>query len=157
MDDIAHILWSIVIFYHYDWWLAAAFGILPDLLVFAPFYLIKLAKGKIKRIEDTRPKRDIRFYNTWVPPLYDMTHSIPIALAFIAVCSFLFGYHVEYFAMIIHIIVDIPSHPKQWFGTKLFWPFTKYQLNGGSWATRDFMLANYTCIALAYMVRLFGF
>lgn len=157
MDDIAHILWSVVIYYHYNFWLAALFGILPDILVFGPFYILKLLAGKIKTVEDAKPKGDMRFYNKWVSKLYDITHSAPVAIAIITACSLIWGYHIEYWAMVIHIIVDIPSHDRSWFGTRIFWPFSKFQFNGGSWATRDFMIANYTCIALAYMVRLFGF
>ena len=157
MDDIAHVLWSIAIYYHYNWLLAAIFGILPDVFVFTPFYVVKFFTGKIKSVEDCKPKNNIKFYNKWVPPMYNITHSVVVALVFIVLCSFVFGYHIEYWAMCIHILVDIPSHERAWFGTKIFWPFSHYQFNGGSWATRDFMLANYTCIALVYSIRLFGF
>ena len=156
MDDIAHILWSIVIYYHHNWIVAAFFGILPDILVFVPFYVMKFLNKKLQSVEDTKPKGNIAFYNKWVPKLYDVTHSIPVALVIITSCTLIFGYHIEYWAMIIHILVDIPSHERKWFGTKIFWPFSHFQFNGGSWATRDFMLANYTCIVLAYSVRLFG-
>lgn len=156
MDDIAHILWSIVIFYHGNWVLAALFGILPDVFVFIPFYIAKFLKGRLRSFEDCKPKGDVQFYNKWVLPMYNITHSLVVSLTLIAVLSATFGYHDEYWAMIIHILVDIPSHQRAWFGTKILWPFTHWQFNGGSWATRDFMLANYTCIALTYSIRLFG-
>lgn len=157
MDDIAHILWSIAIYYHGNWLLAAFFGILPDVLVFLPFYSVKLISGKIKSFEDAKPKHNVRFYNKWVLPYYGVVHSLVFVGFTVLVCSLLFGYHVEYWAMLVHVLVDVPSHVRSWFGTKLFWPFSQWQFNGGSWAARDFMLANYTCIALVYGLRLFGF
>ncbi len=156
MDDIAHILWSIVIFYHYDWWLAALFGILPDILVFVPFYLAKISTGNVRSTSDLKPKSNIAFYSRWVLPMYNWTHSLLFVAFVITVCSMIFGYHVEFWAMLIHVLVDVPSHQRQWFGTKLLYPFSHWQFNGGSWATRDFMLCNYACIALAYSIRLFG-
>lgn len=156
MDDIAHILWSIVIFYHHNWLLAAVFGILPDLFVFLPFYLLKFAHGKVKSVEDLKPGGDVAFYNQWVPRLYDVTHSLLVMSALLGVLTLIFGWHVAYLAAIVHIIVDIPSHERKWFGTKIWWPLSHFQFNGGSWATRDFMLANYTCIATAFGIRLFG-
>jgi hypothetical protein len=156
MDDIAHVLWSIVIFYHYDWWVAALFGILPDLLVFVPFYLVRLKQGRIKRVKDAAPKSDVHFYERWVVPWYGVTHSLFFVLLVIGGCSLVFGYNVAYWAMLIHVLVDVPSHKREPFGTKLFWPFSQWRWNGGTWATRDFMLANYTCIAMAYGIRLWG-
>lgn len=157
MDDVAHILWSIIIFYNYSWWIAALFGILPDILAFVPFYTYKFLKGNIKNVNDVQPNHNIAFYKKWVTQVYDATHSVPVAILVIAICTFLFGYHLEYWAMIIHILADIPSHRRAWFGTKIFWPFSNFQFNGTSWATRDFMLANYTGLALVYAIRLFGF
>jgi hypothetical protein len=58
--------------------------------------------------------------------------------------------------MLVHILVDAPSHRRSWFGTQLFWPFSRYQFNGVSWATREYMLGNYTALALVYGLRLFG-
>jgi hypothetical protein len=156
MDDIAHILWSIVIYYHYDWWVAALFGVLPDLLVFVPFYMAKILSGKVRRLEDLKPHSNIRYYEKWVQPMYNITHSLVFVLSVIGLCTLLFGYNVAYWAMLVHILVDIPSHERRWFGNMLFWPFSRWQFNGGSWATRNFMLANYTCLALAYGIRLFG-
>lgn len=156
MDDIAHILWSIVIFYHGSWLLAALFGVLPDLLVFVPFYVMKAVKGKVRSVNDLKPKYDIAFYNKIVPAAYTITHSLVFVLGTVFVCSALFGYRTEYWALLVHVLVDAPSHRRSWFGTTLFWPFSTWQFNGVSWATRDFMLANYTAIAIAYGIRLFG-
>jgi hypothetical protein len=156
MDDIAHILWSIVIYYHHSWFLAGLFGILPDIIVFVPFYTAKILSGKIRSFEQAKPKSDMQFYTKWVTPLYTITHSLLFVGLFVGACSLAFGYRLEYWAMLIHVLVDIPSHQRQWFGTKLFWPFHNWQFNGGNWATRDFMLANYTGIALAYCIRIFG-
>lgn len=156
MDDIAHVLWSIVIYYHYDWWLAALFGVLPDLLAFFPFYARKFMRGKLRRADDVKPNYDINFYSKWVGWLYDATHSIFLVVTIIGACTLAFGYHIEYWAMLIHVLVDVPSHRRQWFGTRLLWPISRWQFNGVSWATREFLLANYTCIALAFSIRLFG-
>ncbi len=157
MDDIAHVLWSIALFYHYDWWLAAIFGVLPDLVAFIPFYARRIILHRVRRVQDLRPKLyDVSFYPRWVSFLYNATHSIFVILAVIGVCSWLFSYRVEYWAMLIHVLVDIPSHRRQWFGTKILWPFSHWQFDGVSWASKDFMLANYTAIALVFGVRLFG-
>lgn len=156
MDDIGHILWSIALYYHHDWLLAALFGVLPDILVFVPFYAAKLAKGKVRSANDLKPKYDIGFYNKWVPRGYAITHSLLFFALILLSCSFIFGYRVEYWAMLVHILVDAPSHRRSWFGTQLFWPFSKYQFNGVSWATREYMLANYTALALVFGLRLFG-
>jgi hypothetical protein len=157
VDDIAHILWSVAIYYHGEWWVAAVFGILPDLLVFVPFFFRKITTTRVRSLDDLNPKKDIAFFERWVLPWYGVTHSLVFVLATVGACSLLFGYRVEYWAMLIHVLMDIPSHPRSWFGTKLFWPFSQWQFNGGDWPARDFMLANYTAISAVYGVRLLGF
>jgi hypothetical protein len=157
MDDIAHILWSVAIFYHQSWLLAALFGILPDLLVFLPFFARKVLTGKVQTVRDLNPKKDVQFFSKWVVPWYSVTHSLLFVGFTVALCTVLFGYRVEYWAMLVHVLVDVPSHKRSWFGTKLFWPFSHWQFNGGDWPARDFMLANYTSLALVYGIRLFAY
>ncbi len=156
MDDLAHVLWSVAIFYHHAWWIAVLFGILPDLLVFVPFFIRKLMSGTVRSVADLNPKKDVKFFAKWVLPLYSITHSLIFVCGIVLVSSLLFGYHIEYWAMLVHVLVDVPSHKRSWFGTKLFWPFHNWQFNGGDWAARDFMLANYTALALVYAILLLG-
>jgi hypothetical protein len=157
MDDIAHTLWSIAIFYQHEWWIAALFGILPDILVFAPFFIRKILFGRVRSVSDLTPKKDIYFFERWVLPMYSVTHSLVFVAFVVAACTHFFGYRVEYWAMLVHVLMDVPSHKRSWFGTKLLWPFSGWQFNGGDWPARDFMLANYTCIATVYAIRLFGY
>ena len=50
----------------------------------------------------------------------------------------------------LHIVCDIPTHATSYFPTPFLWPFSTPVVNGISWATAEFLIANYAALMTAY-------
>jgi hypothetical protein len=53
-------------------------------------------------------------------------------------------------AWALHIVCDIPTHGTDYFPTPFLWPLATPFVDGLTWATPEFMIANYACIAGVY-------
>ena len=144
MDVFAHILWSYILFHSSGYvWLAVLFGILPDLLSWTIFMFYPHKSGfNWKNPDFSRVPK-------WVFTLYGVTHSLfVIAAVFIAVFLIFKTIPIYLLAWPLHVLVDIPTHRRDFLPTPLLWPFSDYAFPGISWANRYFMVANYSLIAL---------
>ncbi len=144
MDTLAHALWSYIIFHNSELVLfAVIFGILPDLLSWAVFMFYPKKKG----FDWKNP--DFSLVPKWVFTLYGLTHSIfTIAAAFFIVFLFFKKIPVFLFAWPIHVLMDIPTHTKDFLPTPFLWPFSSYKFPGIRWGTKPFMITNYSLIFL---------
>ncbi len=155
MDFIAHILWSFIIF-HGSWdllriGLAVFFGILPDLALTPIFFKFVFNRDKFDR------KRFIKQTPDYVFKLYNSTHSIIVFLIFFIPALIIFGEPALLMtAWLIHVLVDIPTHEKNFFGTKFLYPLSDYSINGFSWANKWFLIVNYTLIIFFIVLILYG-
>jgi hypothetical protein len=52
----------------------------------------------------------------------------------------------------LHILCDIPTHSTRFFPTPYLWPLPTPFVNGMPWARGWFMLTNYACIGLTYLI-----
>jgi hypothetical protein len=59
---------------------------------------------------------------------------------------------IEMLGWALHILIDIPTHSLRFFATPFLWPLSDYRFNGISWGNRWFMLANYTALAIVYIL-----
>jgi hypothetical protein len=84
--------------------------------------------------------------------LYNVSHSL-----FIITGSFLLAWWIlkrvpwEMFGWFLHVLIDIPTHPYDFFPTPLFWPLSTWKfVHGFSWATPWFMVLDITSLVLVY-------
>ncbi len=181
MDVLAHTLWTNAVFhlkYHKQrrlrYW-TAFFGVLPDLVGFAPLFIYLIFSGRIFSGEQF-PFAETNWTFAFAEQAYNFTHSAVIFLTvFIIVSvainliryvrdknSFKFFFAWPLLGWLLHILLDIPTHP-DFYHTPFLFPLSDYQYTGGvSWSHPTFMAINYgllitVCIAIyIYQKRKYG-
>ena len=149
MDVLAHSLWSYALFKDSaGLWFAVLLGVIPDLLVFTVPFIQMLIKRNIPK---SAP--DPKTIPAWVYRGYDLTHSLVIwAVLFVLVYILTKNWYLPLLAWAVHIIIDIPTHSKQFFPTPFLWPLSDYKFDGLSWAEGWFMAVNYGALALVFFL-----
>jgi membrane-bound metal-dependent hydrolase YbcI (DUF457 family) len=147
MDILAHFLWAYALYWGHPYaWLAGILGTLPDIIPFIPSMLYQARRGTLHF-----GKPDIKAIPHWVHTLYAFTHSLVI-FALVAGALFLL-WPVAFWLLggwLLHILLDIPTHEKDFFPTPFLWPLSNYTVDGVTWATRWVMVTNYTALLAAY-------
>lgn len=149
MDIFAHGLWTYAVFHKKKYvWLAALFGILPDLTTFGILFAINLLNGSLQR---GRPSLDS--LPTWIFSSYNVTHSlVAFALVFLVIYLITRKWFWPLAAWGLHILIDIPTHSNSFFPTPFLWPLSNYRFNGLSWANGWFMLLNYGALIIVFII-----
>jgi hypothetical protein len=162
MDFFAHILISALLFMGGDQWAwAIFFGMLPD---FIPFGLnMIIGPFRNKKIANHRSWESMLDYyhqsqNQWVYTLYNYTHSL-IIWGIVFVILFIIGQFRNFFpwaifAWLLHIVIDIPTHTKQFFAPQFLTPLSKFCVNGRSWADRRILIPTYIAIFVGIILRI---
>lgn len=118
-------------------------SILPDLLSWGIYLLYRIIQG----IPFGPP--NLELIPSWVFVLYGATHSIFVfAFVFLAVYYFTKKQPVYLLPWIVHILIDIPTHSREFLGTPFLWPVSNWLFPGINWGTSMFMLSNYIAIAV---------
>jgi hypothetical protein len=139
-------------------------GIFPDLFAFAlPFLWIaaSLMLGNFHfsdfsytRLHGTEPPTQNSFW-IWTLPhsLYDVSHSVITFLLVFGILYLVLKRPVwELGGWLFHLLIDIPSHPYQFYPTPILWPISGWKFTDGvSWATPWFMILNYSALAVVYL------
>ena len=142
MDYFAHAFWS-YIFYHKTKkpLYAVLFGILPDSaswLIYM-FYRMIFAEGFGRPMLNSIPE--------WVFTLYGISHSlIVVSVVFGIVYLILKKIPIYMYAWPIHILIDIPTHTREFLPTPFLWPVSTWTFPGISWGTPWFMVLNWSLI-----------
>lgn len=148
MDTLAHLLWTLLFFYRYKHLsYALLIGILPDLLSWGIYMVYTI----IKRAHFGKP--ELSLIPKWVFSLYGVTHSIIIFAIVFAIVWIILG-KIPFLLLpwIIHIIIDIPTHTREFLGTPFLWPLSNWLFPGISWGTLWFMLVNYFIITILLLL-----
>lgn len=155
MDTLAHGLWGGVAFYpHGAKRFAAAFalGMAPDLLSFGlyhvsnPGWLSLRFAGKVSGPPPLSILPPFLFYT------YNLTHSLLVwALLFVLTWALRKQPPWVFSAWGLHIVCDIPTHNSAYFPTPYLWPLPTPLVEGISWASPGFMMANYAALLAAYV------
>tara|TARA_Y100000034_G_scaffold101051_1_gene125020 strand:- start:1010 stop:1492 length:483 start_codon:yes stop_codon:yes gene_type:complete len=144
MDYLAHALWSIIIFHKtkkIKW--AVLFGLLPDSLSWMIYMFYNLLFNGFQR-----GAPHLESIPDWVFTLYGLSHSIIIcAIVFGIVYLILKKVPLYMYAWPVAIVMDIPTHSKEFLPTPFLWPFNVY-FDGISWGNPWFMLVNYSLIGI---------
>ena len=156
MDVLAHTLWANAVFHlkyakeRKQRYMAAIFGVLPDLVGFVPVTLYVFLNQLVFDPSTYHTYNHWTFtYATWA---YNYTHSLVVFfVALLAVLVFRKG--KLYWPMLgwgLHIVIDFFTHP-DFFQTPIFFPLSDYKYYGGvSWAHPTFMAINYGLLLVIY-------
>ncbi|MGH7826129.1 MAG: hypothetical protein ACREQ7_13260 [Candidatus Binatia bacterium] len=156
MDVLAHGLWGGLPFGpqgRRKFFAGLLVGMAPDLLSFGlfhvthPDWIVSRLAGELSGPPALSILPAYVFYS------YNVTHSLIVWLVTFFLIwiikkspPWLLG------AWGLHIVCDIPTHVESYFPTPFLWPFPTPFVNGISWATPSFVIANYLCIITAYIV-----
>ena len=55
----------------------------------------------------------------------------------------------------IHVLMDIPTHSGMLYPTLFLWPLSDWYYDGNSWGTLWFMIANYSCLLIVFILLRF--
>lgn len=136
MDIISHGLWGGISFGRKnknDFIKSFLFGFGPD---FFSFGLLTIASfiGLDTRPDFSGGLPDPSSIPQYVHTLYDITHSIFIFAVVLGIVWFIRKKPlVPMFAWGLHILMDIPTHSKEFFPTPFLWPFSDFKFDGVSW------------------------
>ena len=152
MDTFSHAFWGRGLFgYRGHPWLALFFGAAPDLFSFGLFMLVQIITLQFS-LEPGPPS--LGSLPWWVFVNYDLTHSFISAFTAIGIISL---YRKDLaFAMLgwpFHIVLDFPFHTREFFPTKIFWPFSNITIDGISWAEPEVWFPNLAGLIILYFYR----
>ena len=150
MDTLAHALWTNIAFIKTKAktrWLGVLFGVLPDIISFGPIFLYTLLLGT----RDWMQVSTIGFFSKYTSIVYGITHSLIIFAIVYLILYLITKKHILFlFGWTIHILIDIPTHSKDFYPTPYLYPFNSYPIDGISWAHPTFMIVNYGALVLVY-------
>jgi len=153
MDTLSHALWGKGFFgYRGKPYWSIFFGVLPDLFSFGIYYILNLLFN-YKNLKHGKP--ELHELPDYIFTLYDVTHSLVIALFFVCIVYFLIDRNFA-FAMLawpLHILVDFPFHTIDYFPTPIFWPIIDFKFDGIPWSNKYVWFSNLAGIFLLYFYR----
>lgn len=152
MDYLAHGIWSYIFFHrHKNVRYAVLFGLLPDSTSWMLYsiYTIITQNGQFG-------KPNITAVPDWVFTLYNISHSLVVAVAVLLIVRLIYKKIPIYmWAWPIAISIDVPTHTREFLPTPFLWPISEWRFPGFSWASPTFMISNYLLIliALSYIAK----
>jgi hypothetical protein len=151
MDYFAHAAWSFIFFNKKKpIWAAIAFGILPDTLSWFLFMVYNLLFNGADLGKPALFKLP-----SWMISLYGVTHSLIVFLVIAGIIYLIFKKIPWYvYAWPIHILMDIPTHSRDFLPTPFLWPISNWFFPGFSWGQPWFMVLNWSLILIfiAYVI-----
>ncbi len=155
MDTFSHALWGKALFGRKGTNLfALLFGASPDIIAFVPWMILRLINGTFFDREFGKPP-PIEIIPDWVFFMYDFSHSF--------ITGFLLVFLLYYFrkdylwfaalAWPFHTVLDFPFHTKEFFPTKIFWPFSDFYIDGIPWSRPEVWFTNIILLALVLLYK----
>ncbi len=147
LDYFSHGFWSYIFFHRIKTpLLAVMFGLLPDTSSWAVYFIYNLIAG------NKFGKPSLETIPDWVFTLYNVSHSIFVAFAAIAILYALLRKFPWYaLAWPIAVFMDLLTHTREFLPTPFLWPVSDWRFPGISWGSKAFLLINYAAIALAFV------
>jgi hypothetical protein len=154
MDVVAHGLWGGALFCRRGrkpFIAGLIIGMAPDLLSFGIFFVTHPGWITHRLVGDISGPPALSILPAYVFYAYNMTHSLLVWTAgFILLWGFLKHPPWLLGAWLLHILCDIPTHSTSYFPTPFLWPFPTPFVDGISWASPPFLIANYAALIALY-------
>ena len=145
MDFFSHIAWTYIIFHKLKkkhLYLALLFGALPDIIGWGSllFYNIFFASFRFG-------KPNLTSIPDWTWTLYGISHSL-VVFGVILLLIWLIFRRIPLFVLAypIEILMDIPTHSREFLPTPFLWPLSDWHFPGFSWGQQWFILLNWSLI-----------
>lgn len=168
MDVVSHGLWSYVAArgatlrterFRVRPFLAATFGMLPDVVAFAPLTVwsaVQLVTGNAHlaghRAAEDYIAANVPWLQTVTTQLYGASHSLVVwTIVFCVLLAFRRWWR-EWFAWLLHIVVDIPTHSRESYPTPALWPLSDWTFDGVTWRSAAILIPNFVLLAIALFV-----
>jgi len=139
MDFFSHIAWIYILFHKLKkkhLYLALLFGALPDIIGWGGFLFYNLFNGSFG-------KPDLSNIPDWTWTLYGISHSlVVICIALIIIWLVFKKIPIFVWAYPFSVLLDIPTHSREFLPTPIFWPISDWHFPGFSWGVAWFMLLN---------------
>ena len=155
MDIVSHGLWGGVAFGRkskLNFLIAFLFGIVPDLFSFGLLFMTNLT-GITGGPHYSNGRPDAAMIPGYVHLMYNITHSLII---FLAVFLLVWIIRKKPFWLMgawgLHILVDIPTHGKEFFPTPFLWPVSDFKVDGINWGNPMIFFPNLILLAIAYLI-----
>ncbi|MFH1193019.1 MAG: Gmad2 immunoglobulin-like domain-containing protein [Candidatus Jorgensenbacteria bacterium] len=138
------------------WW-AGFWGAFPDVFAFAPLFfwvLARIVTGTFNVndfVSGTSGNHAMFPVSQLTGTLYDFSHSGIVFAAVFALAWLIFRRPA--WAMggwLLHILMDIPTHPTSFYPTPFLWPLSDIRLGGISWATPWFLIIDYAILGAVF-------
>ena len=155
MDTLSHALWGKALFGYKGFrFFPLLLGAAPDLIAFLPWMIIRILNGTFfdRKFGEPPP---LEIVPDWVFFMYDFSHSF--------VTGFLLVFLLYYFrkdylwfaalAWPFHTVLDFPFHTKEFFPTKIFWPFSDFYIDGIPWSRPEVWFTNIILLALVLFYK----
>lgn len=172
MDVLAHTLWTNALF-HLKYnkqrrmrYLAAFFGVAPDLVGFVPVFVYLIFSGQIFRGTTGSHLTGDNWTFDFASFMYQYSHSLVIFAFVLLLVTIIGNLYLKYkkgalyqfwffwplLGWALHILIDIPSHP-DFYNTPFLYPLSGYKFTHGvRWSHPTYMLINYSLLIMTYVV-----
>ncbi|MGE5415540.1 MAG: metal-dependent hydrolase [Acidobacteriota bacterium] len=156
MDVISHALWGYIAIAgmgKVEAGIAAAIGTAPDVIAFAP---VVLTRSFWSKYDYNNPDRHI--YPGWIHTMYNTTHSLVVFSIVFTILWFAVSRvaAIVTLAWLLHILMDIPTHSKDFFPTKILYPLSEIHFNGVPWSTPWILGINGVLLLVVGALRYFN-
>ncbi|MBT4824186.1 hypothetical protein HN695_03275 [Candidatus Woesearchaeota archaeon] len=156
MDYFSHAIWSYIFFFRTKKPIYALLcGLIPDTFSWLIYFIFSVVTGNMSRGGPPH----LGSIPDWVFTLYDISHSIFVAALVILLIFGICKYYSKKFpiyilAWPIHILIDIPTHTREFLPTPFLWPVSDWVFPGISWGTSWFMTTNLilVIVCLSYVI-----
>ena len=132
----------------------AAWGVFPDLFAFTVAFGAMVFTGMRFDPHDAEPyggNGHIVYQLTHT--LYNMSHSMIVFAAVFGLAWLLFRRPLwEMGGWLLHIVMDVPTHSYAFFPTPILWPASGWKFNGISWSQSWFIVADFSALAVTYLI-----
>jgi hypothetical protein len=154
MDVIAHGLWGGAICYPRgprQFFAGILIGMAPDLLSFGVFHVMHPGWLTMRLAGEISGPPALTLLPAYVFHAYNVTHSAVVwAIAFVSLWQINKNPPWLLAPWLLHILCDIPTHSTSYFPTPFLWPLPTPFVDGITWSTTWFMVANYAAMFAVY-------
>ncbi len=145
MDYFSHGIWSYIFFHRIRVPIyAVLFGLLPDTTSWGIYLFYRLFTGQ------SIGKPVLGEIPNWAYMLYNISHSLIVACAVIAVVSIIYRkLPIFMLAWPIAIVMDLLTHSRSFLPTPFLWPISEWRFPGIAWSSKSFIIANIAAMTIS--------